>query len=155
MSRRILLLCGLCGALAFPAGAAANDASMVRAIAPYRNALEADVISLAAFNNIPAKSTLGSWNTKLVRAQRDTANAARVMRAQSPSTSSGSKAKSNVLIALSDAYAAAGDGLAAIHAIQGNRIASARSDIAREQHYIAASIPPFSAAGKALGLFNG
>jgi hypothetical protein len=155
MSRRILLLCGLLPVLAFPTIASANDASMVRALSPYRGALQNDILLLAAFNSPPSKGAAPSFITKLSRAQRDMNTVARIMRAQSPSTANGRKAQSNVLVGLSDAYAAAGDGLAAVNAVKSNKIAQARSDIAREQSYVAKSIPYFSAAAKALGIFTG
>jgi len=155
MSRRILMLCGLLSALAFPAAASANDASMIRAVSPYRTELTQDLLVLAALNTVPPKATIGAFNTKLTRAQSDMANVARVMRAQSPSSATGRKAQSNVLVALSDAYGAAGDGLAGIHAAQAGKTSQAKADIAREQVLVGKSIPYFSAAGKALGLFNG
>jgi len=155
MSRRILLLCGLLPALAFPTLAEASDASMVRAIAPYRNTIEADVLVLAALNQVPPKASDAAFTTKLGRAQRDMATVGKVVRGQTPSSSTGRKAQANVLVAVSDAYGAAGDGLAAMAALRAGKTSTARADIGNEQTEVAKSIPYFSAAGKALGLFTG
>lgn len=155
MPRRILTLCGLLPALAFPAMAQASDSSLIHALSPYKNALTADVITLATLEAPPAKSAVPSWTSKLQKAQSDFATVARVARGQTASTSTGRKAQSEVLSALSYAYGAAGDGLAAMTAVRQNNGSAAKTDIANERVQVARSLTPFSEAGKTLGLFNG
>lgn len=155
MPRRFLLLCGLVPALVLPSMAQASDASMVRALAPYKATLTSDIILLAETNSVPTKATAASVWSHLKKVQSDLAAVARVARSQKPSTSKGRSAQSQVLTALSDAYGAAGDGLAAVLAVQSGKTAAAKTDIANEQAMTGRSLPYFEASGKALGLFNG
>jgi hypothetical protein len=155
MPRRFVLLCGLVPALALPSVAQASDASMIRALAPYKATLTTDIILLAETNSVPTKSTAASVYSHLKKVQSDLATVARIARGQSPSSAKGRTAQSQVLTALSDAYGAAGDGLAAVAAVQAGKTAAARTDIANEQAMTGRSLPYFEASGKALGLFNG
>jgi hypothetical protein len=149
------MLCGLLPALAVPSMAQASDASMIHALAPYKATLTVDIIFLAEVNSVPSKGTAASVASHLSHVQSDMATVARVARGQSPSTSGGRKAQSQVLTGLSDAYGAAGDGLAAVAAVRSGKGSTAKQDIANEQHEVALSIPYFEQSGKTLGLFNG
>lgn len=155
MPRRILILCGLLPALAMPAMAQASDASMVRALVPYKNALTADFLVMAALNAVPPKSSVTAFTTKLQRAQSDMATVGRVARGQTPSTASGRNLKATLLVGLSYAYGAAGDGLAAMAALRAGKTSTATADIKNEQNEVAKAIVPFSSVGRALGLFDG
>jgi len=155
MSRRILILCGLLPALALPAlpaVAQASDASMIHALTPYKTALTTDILALAALNSVPAKSQIASWTSKLQRAQSDLATVARVARGQSPSTASGRTLQSEMLSGLSDAYGAAGDGLAVMAAARAGNTSAASADVRNEQSEFTKALVPLSAAGRSLGL---
>ena len=133
MPRRILMLCGLLPALAFPSMAQASDASLIHALAPYKNTLTVDVIFLAeSSSKPPTKSTAASIASHLQHVQSDLATVGRVARGQKPSTSVGRKAQSEVLQGLGYAYGAAGDGLAAVAAVRANNTSAAAKDIANE-----------------------
>ncbi len=155
MPRRILMLCGLLPALAFPSMAQASDASLIHALAPYKNTLTVDLIFLAEVNKAPTKATAASVASHLQHVQSDLSTVGRVVRGQTASTSGGRKAQSEALTALGYAYGAAGDGLAAVTAVRANNNSAAEKDIAHEQALVAKSIPPFELAGKTLGLFQG
>lgn len=152
MPRRILMLCGLLPALVLPSVAQASDASMVRALTPYKSALTADFIAIADLRSVPPKSQIAAWTSKLQRAQTDTATIARVARGQSPSTASGRSLQSELLSGLAEAYGAAGDGLAAMAADRAGNSSAAQADIRDVQTEVAKAIVPFSAVGRALGL---
>ncbi len=155
MPRRILMLCGLLPALALPSMAQASDASMIHALAPYKSTLTIDIIFLAEVRSVPSKATAASIASHLSHVQSDMVTVARVARGQSPSTSGGRKAQSEVLTALSDSYGAAGDGLAAVAAVRAGKNSTAQQDINNEQAEVAKSIPYFEQSGKTLGLFQG
>ncbi len=155
MQRRFLLLCGLVPALVLPSMAQASDATMVRALAPYKATLTADIILLAETSSVPTKATASSVWSHLKKAQSDFSTVGRVVRGQKPSTSTGRSAQSQALTALGDVYGAAGDGLAAVLAVQTGKTAAAKTDIANLQLETGRSLPDFEASGKALGLFGG
>ncbi len=154
MPRRILLLCGLLPALAFPSMAQASDASLIHALTPYKDTLTVDLIYLAEVRTVPSKGTAASVASKLSKVQSDMTTIGRVARGQTPSTSGGRRAQSEALTALGDAYGAAGDGIAAANAARGGNTSAAQRDINSEQSEVAKSIPDFEAAGKTLGLFD-
>src|SRR5208282_355774 len=145
MPRRFLLLCGLVPALALPSLAQASDASMVRALAPYKATLTSDIILLATTNSVPTKATASSVWSHLKKAQSDFGTVGRVVRSQKPSTSTGRSAQSQALTALADVYGAAGDGLAAVTAVQAGKGAAAKTDIANEQLETGRALPYFEA----------
>ncbi len=155
MPRRILMLCGLLPALAFPSMAQASDASLIHALAPYKSTLTVDIIFLAEVNKVPTKAQAASIASHLSHVQSDMATVSRVARGQTPSTSGGRKAQSEVVQGLGYAYGAAGDGLAAVSAVRANNNSAAGRDIASEQSLVGKSIPDFELSGKALGLFQG
>lgn len=155
MPRRTLMLCGLLPALAFPAMAQASDASLVRALAPYKATLTNDVIFVAEVTAPPTSATAGAYASHLTQIQKDMATVGRVARGQTPSTSAGRSAQSEALSGLSYVYGAAGDGLAAIAAVRAGKAAAARTDVANLRAEVAKAIPPFEKSGKTLGLFNG
>ena len=154
MRRTVVVLCGLWAGLVFPTMAQASDASLVHALAPYKNALTGDLIFMAELVDPPTKSTASSTATRLSHIQADMAGAGRAARGQKPSTAAGRKAQSEVLTGLADAYGGAGDALAAVAAVRAGRTSAANADIAHERTEVGKSLPYFQESSQLLGLFE-
>lgn len=155
MIRRIPVILALAAMLALPMTAQASDASLKRALLPYKGTLTVAILYLAGLNTAPNKSAAKTVEGHAATFQGDFATVIRVARSQKASTNAGKKAVAQLLTALSDTYGAAGDAKAAAVAAAGGHAATAQADINKSQNLVKASLAPYQAAGKAFGLFGG
>lgn len=151
MRRTALSLLTL-GVLVVAPLAQASDRSLERALKAYQSRLTADIGYLSSFST-PSRGSAGAVLSRLSKIGSDLSGASRAARAQRASSRSGSRGRSLVLSALSNASVAVGDARAAAYAARaGNRSTAARYTRA-ERSAINRAIPQFESGGHLLHLF--
>ena len=154
MIRRLPLILALAAMLALPVTAQASDASLKRALLPYKNTLTIAILYLAGLDAAPAKSQGKTVESRAATFQSDFAKVEQVARSQKASTSAGRKAIGELMLALGDTYTAAGDLKAAGAAAAAGKASTAQAYVNKSQSRVKSSLVPYQAAGKAFGLFG-
>jgi hypothetical protein len=132
--------------------AQASDASLTRAVKPYKTRLTADIGYLSSFS-VPSKSASSGVVRRLSKIRNDLNGATRAASGQQASTSSGRKGRTLVLSALHDATVATADARACATAAGSGNRSGANRDQRQEQTEIQKAIPLFESGGRLLHLF--
>lgn len=148
----ISLLLVAVGLLAAAPLAQASDASLKRAVKVYEGRLTKDIGYLANLK-LPSRSAAPTVLRRLSKIRNDITGATRAAKGQHGSSSSGRKARTKLLSALSDASAATGSARACAKAARAGNRAAAKSDLKVELRDVNKAIPLFESAGRLLNLF--
>lgn len=132
--------------------AQASDRSLEQALKAYQSRLTADIGYLSSFST-PTRRSAGAVLSRLSRIGSDLSGASRAARGQRASSRSGSRGKSLVLSALSNASVAVSDARAAAYAARSGNHSTASRYTRAEQSAINRAIPQFESGGHLLHLF--
>lgn len=132
--------------------AQASDASLKRAVKIYEVRLTKDISYLANLK-VPSRSAAPTVLRRLSKIGSDLAAVTRVAKSHHGSSSSGRRARVQLLSALSDVSAATRSARACATAARSRHRAAAKSDLKLEQRQVNKAIPLFESAGRLLNLF--
>jgi len=149
------VILALAAMLALPVTAQASDASLKRALLPYKGTLQVAILYLAGLNTAPSKSAAKAEEGHAATFQSDFAKVAKIARTQKPSTRAGRTALSDLLTALNDTYGAAGYAKTAGVQAAAGHASAAQAYINKSQNLVKASLGDYGNAGKTFGLFAG
>jgi hypothetical protein len=152
MKRVVLPLVVLLALLAPAPLALASDASLKKALKPFKARLTADIAYLAGFS-APSRARASGALSKLATIRKDLSGATRAATNNKASTKSGRKGRTLVLSALHDATLATGDARASAKAARSGNRSAAKRDAKHERSEINKAIPRFESGGKLLHLF--
>lgn len=130
----------------------ASDASIRRAMKPYKTKLTVDIGYLANFSAPSRKAAPGALRT-LSRVRTDLTGASHALTHQKASSASGRRGRTDVLSALRLALTATSDARTSATAARAGHSASARAAAKREQRQIGKAISKFQTGGRLLRLF--
>jgi hypothetical protein len=136
----------------FTAVAAANDASVKRALKRYEKKLTKDIGYLASFKT-PTKRSSGSVLKRVSAIRRDLRGAEKAQQGEMASTANGRKGRQQILAALGDAGSAATKARASALAVRAGHRSAAKGDAKQELRDIDKAIVLFESGGKKLHLF--
>lgn len=148
----IVPLIVIVGVLATASVGLASDASLKKALEPYKKKLTTDIAYLANFK-APAKSKAAAASKELGKIESTLNGAKKAAKSQTASTSKGKKGQTDVIAGVTDALTATSDGKASAAAAKSGKSSRAKSDAKSELKAIDKAIPLLETGGEDLGLF--